>query len=198
MNAIPTRYNGIQMRSRLEAHWAAMFDLMGWTWEYEPFDREGWIPDFWLGVGCRSYLVEVKPVVEWSDFSNFWPKIIATNPEMPVLLLGARLFRDVYESVEDYLMIGQIRDAVVVADLGEVNCPDLVIETATEGCVIGRCENCERIGLCGLDELNGLFDSSCCNMSGSSGGILHHESTERLIQSRWSIAKNKVQWRSPQ
>lgn len=44
--SIPTSYRGIQMRSRLEARWAAMFDLLGWEWEYEPFDLPGWIPDF--------------------------------------------------------------------------------------------------------------------------------------------------------
>ena len=33
---IPTLYNGIQFRSRLEAKWAAFFDLLGWEYEYEP------------------------------------------------------------------------------------------------------------------------------------------------------------------
>lgn len=28
MNAIPTRYNGVQFCSRLEARWAAFFDLV--------------------------------------------------------------------------------------------------------------------------------------------------------------------------
>lgn len=46
--AIPTVYRGIQMRSRLEAKWACCFDQLGWTWEYEPFDLKGWIPDFIL------------------------------------------------------------------------------------------------------------------------------------------------------
>lgn len=41
MHAIPTRYSGVQFRSRLEAKWAAMFDLFGWSWEYEPFDCVG-------------------------------------------------------------------------------------------------------------------------------------------------------------
>jgi hypothetical protein len=54
---IPTLYNGIQFRSRLEAKWAAMFDLLGWKYEYEPYDLPGWIPDFLLG----NTLVEIKP-----------------------------------------------------------------------------------------------------------------------------------------
>jgi hypothetical protein len=62
---IPTVYAGRQFRSRLEARWAAFFDLMRWRWEYEPFDLPGWIPDFLL---CEEdILVEVKPV---SDLRN--------------------------------------------------------------------------------------------------------------------------------
>lgn len=57
---IPTLYRGIQYRSRLEARWAAFFDLLGWRFQYEPFDLNGWIPDFLL-VGART-LVEVKPI----------------------------------------------------------------------------------------------------------------------------------------
>jgi hypothetical protein len=64
MSAIPTRYNGVQFRSRLEARWAAFFDLVGWRWEYEPLDLDGYIPDFVL---CDHILVEVKPVLWWAE-----------------------------------------------------------------------------------------------------------------------------------
>jgi hypothetical protein len=60
--AIPTEYNGVQMRSRLEARWAAFFDLCGWKWSYEPFDLEGWIPDFMIETPFCEVLVEIKPV----------------------------------------------------------------------------------------------------------------------------------------
>jgi hypothetical protein len=71
IRAIPTTYQGVQFRSRLEARWAAFFDLLGWEWEYEPFDLKGWIPDFLLKghgalphfdqVNSEGVLVEVKP-----------------------------------------------------------------------------------------------------------------------------------------
>ncbi|MEA2669684.1 MAG: hypothetical protein QOJ33_2618, partial [Chloroflexota bacterium] len=32
MDAIPTTYDGVNFRSRLEAKWAAFFDLLGWRW----------------------------------------------------------------------------------------------------------------------------------------------------------------------
>ena len=59
-----TRYNGVVFRSRLEAKWAAFFDLLQWDWEYEPIDLDGWTPDFRL---FGRVLVEVKPV---SDFDH--------------------------------------------------------------------------------------------------------------------------------
>lgn len=68
--AIPTVYKGTEMRSRLEAKWAAFFDAVGLPWEYEPIKLDGWWPDFRLIVPCTSdkcsdqhhtVLAEVKP-----------------------------------------------------------------------------------------------------------------------------------------
>ncbi len=61
IKAIPTTYAGVNFRSRLEARWAAFFDLCGWDWDNEPFDLEGWAPDFML-KGKVKALVEVKPI----------------------------------------------------------------------------------------------------------------------------------------
>lgn len=64
-------YNGIQMRSRLEATFAAATDRNGLRWEYEPraygaTGRRQYLPDFeiWLDDGRYSCLVEVRPTVE--------------------------------------------------------------------------------------------------------------------------------------
>lgn len=68
MHAIQTYYKGIRFRSRLEATWAAFFDLCGWQWEYEPCDFAGWIPDFELTFENEvPVYVEVKP---WSSRSR--------------------------------------------------------------------------------------------------------------------------------
>lgn len=52
IGAIPTVYQGIRFRSRLEARWAVFFDQMGWDWEFEPEGytdgRTRYLPDFWL------------------------------------------------------------------------------------------------------------------------------------------------------
>lgn len=63
--AIPTTHNGVKYRSRLEARWAAFFDLLGWRHTYEPYDMGVWSPDFIVRTGCDGHgavLVEVKPI----------------------------------------------------------------------------------------------------------------------------------------
>lgn len=66
-SAIPTTYADTNFRSRLEARWAAFFDLVGWQWTYEPFDADGYIPDF-LIHGKRPLFVEVGPCVTGADY----------------------------------------------------------------------------------------------------------------------------------
>lgn len=76
--AIPTKYSGVQFRSRLEASWAAFFDLAGWEWEYEPCELPGWIPDFYLKFECghsacngyHDLLAEVKPFDSLEKFKG--------------------------------------------------------------------------------------------------------------------------------
>jgi hypothetical protein len=61
--AIPTLYRGRMYRSRLEARWAAFFDRLGWTHEYEPFDLGKWSPDFAIKEPFDA-LIEIKPITE--------------------------------------------------------------------------------------------------------------------------------------
>lgn len=64
--ARPTTYNGIAMRSRLEARFAAFLDRAGFAWEYEPrafaSERGQYLPDFRVisADGGRDLYVEVK------------------------------------------------------------------------------------------------------------------------------------------
>jgi hypothetical protein len=85
ISAKETEYQGRLFRSRLEARWAAFFDLIGWDWEYEPLDLEGWSPDF-LIKGTEDILVEVKPITE-IDYDTC-KKIDRAYPNGRVLLLG--------------------------------------------------------------------------------------------------------------
>ena len=78
IRAHPTRYAGTLFRSRLEARWAAFFDLVGWHWEYEPVDLAGWSPDFYVRYFCghsdcppyHELYVEVKPYRTIGEFAD--------------------------------------------------------------------------------------------------------------------------------
>lgn len=67
VKAHPTNYAGTRFRSRLEARWAAFFDLAKWKWEYEPVDEENWTPDFLIRGWLGTIAVEVKPI-EWPTY----------------------------------------------------------------------------------------------------------------------------------
>jgi len=107
--AHPTVFEGVQYRSRLEATWAAFFTYMDWSFVYEPFDLQGWVPDFvlrgrsvsrpkWMKAktfaalggkkwGSREILVEVKP--SWNHFDQSYKDTIlcATDIDAKILLL---------------------------------------------------------------------------------------------------------------
>lgn len=65
IEARPTLYRGVQMRSRLEARVAEWMDAGGIVWQYEPrvykVGAVEYLPDF--QVGERTF-VEVKPAIE--------------------------------------------------------------------------------------------------------------------------------------
>lgn len=89
--AHPTTYRGLRFRSRLEARWAAFFDLLNWRWEYEPFDLKGWVPDFIL-VGDRGdALVEIKPIVR-PDYDTVRRITHAASERAETLILGGSSF----------------------------------------------------------------------------------------------------------
>lgn len=97
IKAHPTNYNGVMFRSRLEARWAAFFDLAGWSWEYEPIDLNGWSPDFRVHWDCwhsecpngHTLLIEVKPYYSIDEFRGhpcmkyFWGIDYETHKEIP-------------------------------------------------------------------------------------------------------------------
>lgn len=80
--AHPTKYNRVKFRSRLEARWAAFFDLIEWEWLYEPIDLSSWVPDFQLrnlepdeenrlfGYDRACYIHKPHPFVEIKPFDD--------------------------------------------------------------------------------------------------------------------------------
>jgi hypothetical protein len=100
IQTIPTTYNGIKYRSRLEARWAVFFNELGikHRYEFEGFsleNKEYYLPDFYLPD--YSIYCEVKPNFEEVDknkktFVNFsktgqWLLLSVDTPNVNTTIL---------------------------------------------------------------------------------------------------------------
>jgi hypothetical protein len=98
MKPVETVYNGTTFRSRLEANWAACFDIYRWQWTYEPFDLDGWFPDFLLkseDPERPGVFVEVKPLTSFCEETaqKIQEALEKTdNRHVPALLVGTEPF----------------------------------------------------------------------------------------------------------
>lgn len=88
-------HSGIRFRSRLEARWAAFFTYIGWKWEYEPLDAEGYVPDF-LITGKWPFFVEVGPCVTPQEYQAKAAKAdrAASTLQRDVLIVGVNPLPD--------------------------------------------------------------------------------------------------------
>jgi hypothetical protein len=106
LRARPTTYNGIEMRSRLEARVAAWLDDVGIPWEYEPrafASAQGqYLPDFQLGglrdpfgreqdcfLDVKGELPDSGPLRELTDRMS--ATIGATLPSAMLFVADARM-----------------------------------------------------------------------------------------------------------
>ena len=183
--AIPTKYNHVQFRSRLEARWAAFFDLAGWEWHYEPVDMNGWIPDFvLLGKQGNQIYVEVKPIF-WRvtslniiDYSPIYSSELAK-------VRGARVDRS-----DDILILG-------------ANILTSRSTWSVDHCILGLfCDKRMEALLCinSIRELDLTSDDDICRLRIS--GETHNprsgrNSSDCIVDRLWAEAGNAVQWRRP-
>lgn len=88
--SVPTAYAGTVFRSRLEARWAAFFNLCGWKWQYEPYRLPGWLVDFSLSWRIGAIVAcEVKPIELYASDKLLRETFAkAIRPNTPTLLLG--------------------------------------------------------------------------------------------------------------
>lgn len=179
---IPTEYRGYIFRSRLEAKWAAFFDLLGWRYEYESCDFDGWIPDFVI-FGAKPIYVEVKPV---SDFpEDVAAKIDASGCEDETLIVGLTLIQE-NTSYSPSLYIGWLNENDTEQGWG------MGWGLAPLGRWIGNDSAKKgdgRIGFCHYegsyhDRITGAYDG------GSHGQPISNEEVVEL----WHKAANIVQW----
>lgn len=197
MKAIPTKYAGVQFRSRLEARWAAFFDLIQWDWEYEPLDLNGYIPDFVLKFQT-PLLVEVKPFIgspfDWDasdhEAHQALRKIADSGWRGEGLLVGATMWSGPHAmgfvESDDPINAGLLFNTnISVGEHGALEPPG--VGTQVYANPFGLKECCG-----GPVDVVGSFHCRKCS---------HHDKGPTLLESvyvcnYWREAGNRVQWRA--
>ncbi len=153
---VPTRYRGILFDSRTEARWAAFLDQLKVGWSYQPFDLDGWFPDFLLTFPAVQYrngggetavtteqkfLVEVKPITEF-DWTTAEKMLAAHQGAM--ILLGSEPAAD---ENGDNLRIGWWVDDFPDEEDFEDSWDDTT-EIPGDEVILGRCSTCDQMSPC--------------------------------------------------
>lgn len=174
MKAIQTSYGGHLFRSRLEARWAAFFQAIGWIWEYEPVDFNGWIPDFGI-YGSSVLYVEIKPVTEFPE--DVAKKITNSGCSHETLILG------------ETIPLPHSTDCIF-GWLNEIQTDQSY--NWWQRAVLGRwMKGKGQIGFCGCDgvfrdRISGGYDGGCWG-----AGI---QLTVKEIKKIWASAGNETRW----
>jgi hypothetical protein len=210
IHAIPTVYKSTQFRSRLEARWAAFFDLMRWPWQYEPLDLAGYIPDFVLTFPHAPLLAEVKPALSRKELESFISQLDEKTQDWPneKMLLGAALPFEtgwnmpvigllaercpVREPISSEELQRRFKEAVAQGRscLTALESPVVGYKSWWEGAVAFRCSSCGR------DSLFHEYATYACRVSGCWDGD-HHLGPITGVERRWREAGNLVQWKPP-
>lgn len=189
IKAIPTTYKGIEFRSRLEAKWAAFFDLCGWRWEYEPCEFDGWIPDFQLLLPHGKPFVEVKPVSDVRDWKAVWKSEIKIVPGNGVILLGTGPLNDSQFDAwwQGFWSLGPFvtNDTHPESQFGNV---------WWTWALFGRCSRCRKTTIV-RQQSDGFEPCFNCGLThcSNNGGV---EPNSPSVQ--WSKACNTTKWRPRQ
>ncbi len=170
-SGIRTTFRQTNFRSRLEARWAAFFDLVGWKWTYEPFDADGYIPDF-LVHGPASILVEVGPCELLSDFSTKAQKPREALPGRATLILG----------IDPTILPTKLSDPAAGYLTDSSYAPD-----------VAHWARCLKCGWLGVYHESGSWDLRPCGHGDRDR--YHGDIREGELFDWWAEAGNRVQWR---
>lgn len=188
MAGIPTTYRGTRFRSRTEARWAVLFDAIGWKWEYEPLDADGYVPDFAI-LGATPLLVEVKADMTTADLDTHVSKITAALPgswDRDVLVVGGSWSL----AVEDGYHV-----AGVLLEWGEWGDGAPETTTMTTGWAGGsalwnRCAECGGVAV--HHQLMTWSGRPCGHYDGDH---LLEPTPVAELETAWARARNTTQWK---
>ena len=122
---IPTTYNGVTFRSRLEAKWQVFFDELGFEASYESdFIKDEnsevlYVPDFtvYSGIKCRDWTlvhyIEIKPTPPNAEYISYLQSLPLSNEVIILVCVGPPDFQQ-----KDGLWIMPIRPGEMIVQKG--------------------------------------------------------------------------------
>jgi hypothetical protein len=172
----------------LEAKYAAFFDSLGWSFQYEPFETYGYIPDFLID-GTNPLLVEIKPAVNYGELSRAIRKAetgLAGIWEHGVLLLPANPMSFVIDEEKSMGLLGEF-------DPGDQQ-PKGRLYWNQWSWGTGYWETCLACGAYGIySGMNGNSRPGCGHPAEAGSSVLDKDG-EEYISKAWAKAGNEVQW----
>lgn len=168
---IPTKYEGVLYRSRLEARWADMFVRLQIPVAYEPADLDFYIPDFLAYFEESTVLVEVKGEATYASLRPYCQKVVESGWTEDFVILGERLFAN-----------------GGVGLYAELDGPGYVYDRA----FVLACISCGRASF--VPE-NGSWRCRRCGVNDGAGHAGWFEQSE--LDAMWAAAGNRVQWKGP-
>lgn len=104
--------NHILFRSRIEAKWSYFFNVLKWEYTYEPFDLDGYIPDFIIKKSsCDNIinlLVEVKGDIDDTNFNSYYEKAWASGWHDSLLILNSGFENTKDKNLKNGIVLGQL------------------------------------------------------------------------------------------
>lgn len=211
--AIPTKYQGVQYRSRLEARWAAFLVQLRWRFEYEPDLQAGYvIPDFML-LGTerqstpRAVLLECKPATTVLELAMARSDLIARLHRW----LRGDVEREIRELDESDASLTETDRAL--DDLVRVDCGDNPRGSTRRIIVAGPALHPHRGGeslsidgihgfcLCTFAETPENNHVGLATEDGERCILCHRVATAwmppNLVMDAWKVAGNETQWCPP-
>jgi hypothetical protein len=92
-------------------------DLLGWQWEYEPLDFDGYIPDFFVN---NSFWIEVKAALTLEDLALEAPKVhraLAVQNHRAVIVGGTAILRtDDLQDIMGLLVLDETAETMYVCE----------------------------------------------------------------------------------
>ncbi len=189
---IPTIYKGIHFRSRLEAKWAYFFDLIGWPYQYEPFELDGYIPDFVLTF-ADPVLVEVKPVCSISEVVEKCEKPIVTawNENRRVLIVGGNIRHE-----QEHPKTG-VKSVVFNAGWFALGQDETDSDDNISPAPFMRCPHCRRISTYPSDGIRSCFLCGRSVRGYDTESSLFANGDHVTLLNLWQRACNAAQYNKP-